>query len=719
MTEVERAGKDMELVRAARAGSALAFERLVEHYFGTVYAIAYARMKHCDTAEDLAQEVFLRAYLYLDSLSDPRRFSAWLCRITHNLAHDWCVRGQKASRLLPMVPLDDLHIDVSDSTAKGAREMMEAREQNDALREAIFRLPPDQREIVMLHFFEDLSMEQIAERFEVHPATISRHLKKALTSMKRSLKPILRDAAPMFRAPRRATVRTIAVIGAAWALSANTKTGIASAAGGKAWAASVSLGVKASTGATSSILGLLKTIPATLAAGGKIMGVGKAVGITLAAIAVAVGGTYVYQQATSAAKQENVSTAQKSLRRQESQRSIQSIKEKITVERSYHAGTQVTLLVAKDEAARLNFVENPAEVEEFIFYYDGERVDILYRCKDEEYYSTRMPFRPSGKLEDHRNLSTRNATAIMQCFSKWEPREGKAFVTFFATASEELKRKVAEEAKLAREHEEAIRQEARRVREWDFDQQIPPLKIIMDNPNDPNLVRLRTEYGLETLVSEAADEYEKLRLILKWTHDRFEHSGDNKPSKSDPLTILKEASEGKRFRCVEYAIIVAACVRSLGMPSRVLSLKRADVETAKSSAGHVVAEVWLKQFNKWVFVDGQWGAIPEKDGAPLNAVEFQDAIARNASGLTIRFSSETEEENYMRWIIPYLYYLDFNRDQRFFGENYEGRRYAPEYGKIMLVPKGTAQPKVFQQKTPIKNCTYISNPKAFYPVMDE
>ena len=74
------------------------------------------------------------------------------------------------------------------------------------------------------------------------------------------------------------------------------------------------------------------------------------------------------------------------------------------------------------------------------------------------------------------------------------------------------------------------------------------------------------------------------------------------------------------------------------MPSRVLGLKRRDVETAKSGAGHVVAEVWLDQFNKWVFVDGQCGAIPEKDGCPLNAVEFQKSIANEHSKLNIRFA---------------------------------------------------------------------------------
>lgn len=154
------------------------------------------------------------------------------------------------------------------------------------------------------------------------------------------------------------------------------------------------------------------------------------------------------------------------------------------------------------------------------------------------------------------------------------------------------------------------------------------------------------------------------------------------------------------------------------MPSRVLGLKRPDVETAKSGAGHVVAEVWLRQLNKWVFVDGQWGAIVERDGIPLNVVEFHDVIARKMPGLKISFVSKGNEKDYIEWIVPYLYYLDFNLDQRFYEKDYEKRRYYPLRGKIMLVPKGAKKPKVFQRNTLIRNCTYISNPKSFYPQMN-
>ncbi len=390
---------------------------------------------------------------------------------------------------------------------------------------------------------------------------------------------------------------------------------------------------------------------------------------------------------------------------------VRKVEGKVTIKRTYSVGTTAEVVLLPDQAAQLVFSENTAGVTEFLFWYDAEKLHLFYWYSDDDYSST---FLTTAKSRDYRITAQDGATSWMECTTEWAPKDGKAHMTFIAKTLS--KAELNKNMKASRERKW---KRLRRVLAWDSDDRRPPVEILMDDPGGPEMVKLRTAYGLDKLVAKAGDEYEKLRIILEWAHDRWQHHGNNEPSRSDPLTILEEASNGARFRCVEYAIVVAASARSLGMPSRVLSLKTEEVESAEFGAGHVVAEVWLDQFDKWVFADGQRDAIPEKDGIPLNAVEFQDAIARNATGLQIRSRSNAEAESYMLWIVPYLYYFDFNRDQRFFQENYEQRRYAPEQGKIMLVPKGAKEPKVFQRTTPIKNCTYISNPRAFYPPMNQ
>lgn len=406
---------------------------------------------------------------------------------------------------------------------------------------------------------------------------------------------------------------------------------------------------------------------------------------------------------------------------QDFQEFAKDVKKKIVIERSYKIETEENLVLAPGQAAHLDFENNSSGVKEFIFFYEtkSEKVYVIYRCTDdteEEYNATSL--RPE-KLKDYRGISATGAATYLNIFSECKFKGGKAFVKFRTELPSKEELAKIEASRHRRTAERRAELKAVSELEWDLEEKIKPLKIIMDNPNCPNMVELRNKYDLEGLVSNAKDDYEKLVLITAWVQKQWKHSGNNKPSKSDPLTILKEASEGKRFRCVEYAIVVAGCARSLGMPSRKLALKRSDVETAKSGAGHVVAEVWLNQFNKWVFVDGQYGAIPERDGVPLNAVEFQDAIAREVPDLKIRFSTKKDEMKYLAWVVRYLYYFDFNLDQRFYNGETEEERISGSKGKVMLVPKGAKKPKVFQIKYPINNCTYISNYRAFYPRMNE
>jgi len=280
---------DQQLVENSRAGDVRSFEHLVEKYFGTVYAVAYARVGHRETAEDLTQEVFLRAYLFLNGLKTSKHFVPWLIRITHNLANDWFRKKQRKSELLPLVNIEEGAEFILDREKKDAREMMQDNEQDRAVQEAIFKLPVEQREVVLLRFSENLKQSEIAKRLNIHPVTVHRHLKRALAAMKDSLEPILGDTLPSLRPPAKASVKAVTVIGATAVMSTSAKADLVETAGGAAWLSTVPT---ASTG----ILGLLKAITASIATGGTIMGMGKTIAITATAVAVIVGGFYQLQK---------------------------------------------------------------------------------------------------------------------------------------------------------------------------------------------------------------------------------------------------------------------------------------------------------------------------------------------------------------------------------------------------------------------------------------
>lgn len=227
-------------------------------------------------------------------------------------------------------------------------------------------------------------------------------------------------------------------------------------------------------------------------------------------------------------------------------------------------------------------------------------------------------------------------------------------------------------------------------------QAVPPLiptGVELPAPEDRTsyLARLRHDYHLDSVVAGAGSDLERVRRLSRWARRQWEHNGENQPARADPLAILAEARSGKRFRCVEYAEVLAAALSAIGVPARVLGLQRADVETARSGAGHVVAEAYLADRDRWVLVDGQWDVIPFRGAEPLNAVELQRALAERVTDLQVESLSGTSTGRYARWVAPYLFY--FVARPRAWTTGGPG---GP--ASLMLVPLGATAPRRFQQQ---------------------
>jgi hypothetical protein len=236
-----------------------------------------------------------------------------------------------------------------------------------------------------------------------------------------------------------------------------------------------------------------------------------------------------------------------------------------------------------------------------------------------------------------------------------------------------------------------------------------------DTLNNSYLRQLKNDYDLLKLTENKIEDIDKVLSVLNWTHNQWRHNGSNEPSKNDALTILKEARDGKKFRCVEYGIVSSTALQSLNFKARVLGLKTADVETKKYGAGHVLAEVWMPQFNKWVLIDGQFNLMPILENVPLNAVEFQQAISENKKYKLIDVNGEVSmkrRKSYLSFIFDYLYYIDTQFDNRNVPSNerilYEGKP------SLMLVPLGAKNPSIFQIIYPLDNMVYTNSINDFY-----
>lgn len=285
---------DGAVVRAAVAGEQRAFNMLVERHFDAVYLTAYARLCNRESAEDLAQEVFLRAYLHLDRLSDAAKFSHWACRVARNLAEDWRRRRQTSSRLVPMVPMEEKEMaDVIDAGGENARDALERREREQAVECMLQSLEPAAREIILMHYAEGLSEREIASRLGIHHTTVHYHHQRAIEKMRGGIGDWLKAGLKPALPSRRAAGRAAAIVAGAAAMSASSKSALAMASAASMPAHTVAAATSGAQAPT--LLNPLAKWKAAAFAGAGTMAKGK-IAILTGTLAVALigGGGAVY-----------------------------------------------------------------------------------------------------------------------------------------------------------------------------------------------------------------------------------------------------------------------------------------------------------------------------------------------------------------------------------------------------------------------------------------
>ncbi|WP_288842842.1 transglutaminase family protein [uncultured Deefgea sp.] len=245
----------------------------------------------------------------------------------------------------------------------------------------------------------------------------------------------------------------------------------------------------------------------------------------------------------------------------------------------------------------------------------------------------------------------------------------------------------------------------------DFDfQSFSELESHFAGDQDEYLTQFRIKYALDELIESAATDTARLQRVMHWVHHLWQHNGQNTPSQNDAMSIVEEAAQGQQFRCVEYAIVLATALAALGFPARILSLMTQDVEHKRSSAGHVVTEVYLHDLAKWVMADAQWNIMPMLNQQAANALELAQAIHQGDHHLRLQSTTPIKAKHYLKWIKPYLYYFTTRLEHRY--------DFNASSTQIRLMPIGAKTPKVFQRKHPISAATMTHVLADFYPDKD-
>jgi RNA polymerase sigma-70 factor (ECF subfamily) len=174
-----------ELIRGLQAGRPEAFERLVRDYGDRIYRFV-KRLAGERPAEDLTQEVFLRVHRSIESYRPEGRFESWLFTIANHLCIDH-VRRRKPETSLSELD-ETLAPDRFASDAREPLERMEEEERRRALRDAVERLPVEQRQVFLLREEGGMSFREIAELLGCPLNTALGRMHYAMEALRKSMK---------------------------------------------------------------------------------------------------------------------------------------------------------------------------------------------------------------------------------------------------------------------------------------------------------------------------------------------------------------------------------------------------------------------------------------------------------------------------------------------------------------------------------------------------
>ena len=175
------AENDSELVRRTLEGDSKAFDELVKRYVKLVHGVVFEAVRRSEEVDDLSQDVFCKAYLELTKLRKHSRFAPWLARMASNVSTDW-LRGHQVRRRPQLKGVVregvlDAMLPVTGREKTPEQKLVE-KEEREALMEALDRVRPEYRRVLILFHIEGCSYEQICRFLGLSFATVKMRLYK-------------------------------------------------------------------------------------------------------------------------------------------------------------------------------------------------------------------------------------------------------------------------------------------------------------------------------------------------------------------------------------------------------------------------------------------------------------------------------------------------------------------------------------------------------------
>lgn len=173
------------LIREILGGQTGRFAELVEWFKTPIYTLALRMTGSATDAQDLTQEIFIRAWLNLDKYDQRYKFFTWLYTLALNLIRNHLKKTSRQTPVAAAFPeqlLPDKTADADPAQSLAARE--ERREINNKL----LRLPAEQREALLLRFFQDVSFEDMAAIMWVGVSAAKMRVGRGLVALRKMMR---------------------------------------------------------------------------------------------------------------------------------------------------------------------------------------------------------------------------------------------------------------------------------------------------------------------------------------------------------------------------------------------------------------------------------------------------------------------------------------------------------------------------------------------------
>ena len=186
-TPISAGSSDEELMQAVCLDNLHAFEILFLRYKAPIIAFTCRMVQNYQKAEDITQEIFLRILKKKKSYDKSKKFSSWLYRIAANTCIDE-IRRLKFT--------GNMQEEKFNNTSKGSEDApfreVEKKELEKIVKDALNKLPKEQKTVVILHKYQNLKYEEIAEIFDKDFNWVKWQLKTAYDTLEEHLKPYLK-----------------------------------------------------------------------------------------------------------------------------------------------------------------------------------------------------------------------------------------------------------------------------------------------------------------------------------------------------------------------------------------------------------------------------------------------------------------------------------------------------------------------------------------------